>query len=196
MTCVFPYVEYLRGFKSFDKTSLVITGSGTYEWRQYGLKLHVSEGALPADHKECRIIIKAGLSGQFSFPDDSQLVSFVYWISCSQRFDKPVTLEIEHCAAVQDSSKSSTLHCVVAKSSQAELPYQFKKLKQATISPHTSFGSVKVSQFSIFGITWWLRRYCANIYYKKKNMNEWRVIFVITWDLLGFQKVIFVSNQL
>ena len=201
-TDIFSCVEYLCGFESFAKTRFVITGSHsqTFEWQGYGLKLHIPEAAVPRDHTECRIDIKAGLSGQFSFPDDSQLVSCVYWISCSHKFLKPVTLDIEHCAAVQDSSQSSSLRFVAAKCSQVELPYQFKELKQATFSPQSSFGSVQVSQFSFFGIAWykmfwWLRRYCANVYYIKRSIKEWRLNFVITWNLLGFKKVIFINNQ-
>ena len=199
MTDIPPCVEYLRGFESFAETSFVITSSHShsFEWQRYGLKLHIPEGAVPT---ECRIDIKAGLSGQFSFPEDSQLVSCVYWISCSQKFLKSVTLDIEHCAAVQDSSQSSSLRFVAAKCSQAELPYQFKELKQATFSPQSSFDSVQVSQFSFFGIIaykmcWWLRRYCAIFYYKEKSVNEWWLYFFITWNLPGFHKVDYRIND-
>ena len=196
-TEMFSCVEYLRGFESFAKTSFVITGkhSQTFEWQGYGLKLHIPEGAVPGDHTECRIDIKAGLSGQFSFPDDSQLVSCVYWIACSRKFLKPVTLDIEHCATVQDFSQSSSLHFVAAKCSQTELPYQLKELKQATFSPQSSFGSVQVSQFSFFGIIaykmcWWLRRYCATFHYSKGSISQWWLYFFITWNLSGYHKVI------
>jgi len=197
----FPCVEYLRGFEPFAETSFVITGnhSHSFEWQGYGLKLHISEEAIPADPTECRIDIKAGLSGQFSFPEESQLVSCVYWIACSQKFLKSVTLDIEHCAAVQDSSQSSSLCFVAAKCSQTDLPYQFKELKQATFSLQSSFGSVRVSQFSFFGIIayktfWWLRRYSAIFYYKEKDINEWWLYFFVTWDLPGCHKVILFLN--
>ena len=197
-TDIFPCVEYLRGFESFAETSFIITGSHsqTFEWQGYGLKLHIPEGAVPGDHTECRVDIKTGLSGQFSFPDDSQLVSCVYWISCSQKFLKSVTLDIEHCAAVQDSSQSSSLRFVAAKCSQPELPYQFKELKQATFSLQSSFGSVQVSQFSFFGIIHKVfsqneepRWYSGNLYYMKKGLSDWQVDFVITWDLSAYRQV-------
>ena len=195
MSTISPCVDYLRGFESFAETSFVITSSHShsFEWQGYGLKLHIPEGAVPAEHTECRIDIKAGLSGQFSFPEDSQLVSCVYWISCSQKFLKSVTLDIEHCAAVHDSSQSSSLRFAAAKCSQAELPYQFKELKQATFSPQSSFGSVRVSQFSFFGIVHKIfsfrRCYCGNLYYMNKGLNDWQVDFVIMWNLPGYRKV-------
>ena len=54
-TDIFPCVEYLRGFESFAETSFIITDSHsqTFEWQGYGLKLHIPEGAVPADHIEC-----------------------------------------------------------------------------------------------------------------------------------------------
>jgi len=203
-TDIFPCVEYLRGFESFAETSFIITGSHsqTFEWQGYGFKLHIPEGAVPGDHTECRVDIKAGLSGQFSFPDDSQLVSCVYWISCSQKFLTSVTLDIEHCAAVQDSFQSSSLCFVAAKCSQTHLPYQFKELKQATFSPQSSFGSLQVSQFSFFGVIaykmcWWLRRYRAIFQYTKGKINQWWLYFFITWNLSGCRKVIYyrISNR-
>ena len=194
---LFHGLEYLRGIESFAETSFVITGrdSHSIKWQGYGLKLHIPEGAVPGDHMECRIDIKAGLSGQFSLPDDSQLVSCVYWIACSQKFLKSVTLDIEHCAAVQDSSQSSSLRFVAAKCSQTDLPYQFRELKKATFSPQSSFGSVQVSQFSFFGIIAykvcsWLRRYRAIFQYTKERLNQWWLYFFITWNLSGCRKVI------
>ena len=118
----FP-AEYLRGFETFAETSFVIDShSHTLEWQRYGLKLHIPEAAVVAELRECRVDTKAGFTGQFNIPDDLQLVSCVYWLSCPQKFLKPVTLEIEHCASLQDSSQSSSLRFIVAKCSQAELP--------------------------------------------------------------------------
>ena len=192
-------VEYLRGFESFAETSFVITGSHshTFEWQGHGLKLHIPEGAMPEEHKGCRIDIKACSSGQFSFPNDSQLVSCVYWLSCSQKFLKSVTLEIEHCALVQNPSQSSSLRFVVANCSQLELPYQFKELKQGKFSLQSSYGSIQLSQFSILGIVWMFtfylsrqpRYYSSNLYYIKKGLNHWRVDFVIMWNLSGYREV-------
>ena len=190
----FSCVEYLRGFESFAETSFVITGSHShsFEWQGYGLKLHIPEEAMPAGHVQCRIDIKVGLSGQFSFPDGSQLVSCVYWLSCSQKFLKSVTLDIEHCTSVHDSSQSLSLCFIVAKCSQAELPYQFKELKQGTFSPQSSYGSMQVSQFSFFGIVCKMfscRCYCSNLYYMRKGLNDWQVDFVVMWNLSGYREV-------
>ena len=71
----------------------------------------------------------AELTSKLVCPDnsESQMIYslLVVYIVCPQRpFLKPVTLEIEHCALLQDSSQSESLRFIVAKCSQPELPYQ------------------------------------------------------------------------
>ena len=133
--------------------------------------------------------IKVGLAGQFRIPDDLQLVSCIYWLCGLQgTFLKPVTLEIEHCASLQDSFQSESLRFVVAKCSQTELPYQFKVLEKGTFVPRSSYGSIQVSQFSFFGIGilkkfWWIQQYYGALFYIQKGLNWWHVDFVITLDL-------------
>ena len=185
----------MRGFETFAETNFNITDSHahSFEWQQYGLKLHIPEGAVPTEHAECKIDVKVGLAGQFRIPDDLQLVSCIYWLSGPQRpFLKPVTLEVEHCASLQDSSES--LRFIVAKCSQAELPYQFRELKKGTFVQQSSYGSIQVSQFSFFGITVSRRssrlsQYYSTLFYIQKGLNKWHVDFVITLHLKGSLKV-------
>ena len=145
---------------------------------------------MPAENTECRVDIKAGFTGQFNIPDELQLVSCVYWLSCPQKFVKPVTLEIEHCASLQDSFQSSSLQFIVAKCSQAKLPYQFRTLQKGIFVPRSSYGSIEVSRFSIFGISilkriWrlWSHPYYSTLYYIRNDINSWDVDFVITVHL-------------
>ena len=176
-----------RGFETFAETSFNISDSHShsFEWQRYGLKMHIPEGAVTAEHTECTVDIKVGLAGQFSIPDDLQLVSCIYWLRGPQRpFLKPVTLEIEHCASLQDSSQSESLRFVVAKCSQPELPYQYRELRKGTFLPQSSYGSIQVSQFSVFGIGilkkfWWLSQYYSTLFYIQKGLNWWHVDFVI-----------------
>ena len=64
----------------------VPTQGGSFVWKGYGLRLHVPEGSLPADMGECRINIRASFSGQFQFPEGSDLLSPVFWISAPCKF--------------------------------------------------------------------------------------------------------------
>ena len=189
----------MRGFETFAETSFIVpdSHSHSYEWQQYGLKLHIPEGAVPA---ECRVDIKAGFAGQFNMPDDLQLVSCVYWLSCSQNFMKPVTLEVEHCASIQESSQSSTLQFITAKGSQAELPYQFE-MESGIFAPKSSYGSIQVSPFSFFAIGIFkrfqsLQRYCSTVYYIQKGFNKWDVDFVIAPNLQASLTVSYLHLEL
>ena len=180
----------------FAETSFVVpdSHSHSFEWQGHGLKLHIPEGAVPLEHTGCRVDIKAGFTGQFHIPDDLDLVSCVYWLSCPLKFVKPVTIEIEHCASLQESSQSSALRFIVAKCSQAELPYRFKVLERGIFVPKSSYGSIQVSQFCFFAIGIFkrfqsLQRYCSTVYYIQKGVNKWNVDFVIAPNLQASLKV-------
>ena len=199
----FYNAEYLRGFEVFAETSFMVPGSHShsFEWQGHGLKLHIPEGAVPAEHTGCRVDIKAGFTGQFNIPDDLHLVSCVYWLSCSQKFVKPVTLEIEHCASLWESFQSSPLRFVAAKCSQAELPYQFKVLERGVFVPKSSYGSIQVSQFSFFAIGIFkrfqsLQRYYSTVYYIQKQVNKWDVDFVVAPNLQASLTVSYLHLEL
>ena len=178
----FSYIDYLRGVEVIAGTTLHITSGPSFEWKGHGLKLHVPEGGVPPEG--CRVDVKAGLGGEFEFPEGSHLVSGVYWLSCKETFQKRVTLEMQHCA-----SDCSNLCFAVAKCSQPQLPYKFRIMNEGVFSQHTSYGSITVSQFSLFGIIKkWMqkpcpRQYCAQVYYLDRGINRWRLDFLITINL-------------
>ena len=159
-----------------------------FEWNGYGLKLHVPKGSLPSGMNECRVNIKASFSGQFQLPEDSDLLSPVFWISAPCKFTQPVTLEIQHCALTEDKAVVlSDLSFVSAKCSQKDpLPYKFKELDGGVFSMHSSYGSVQLSHFSGFGITGRRRTprlYCLHLYHTVKQIYDWRFYLAITQDL-------------
>ena len=163
----------------------------TFEWKNYGFKLHIPENSLPPDVAECEVHIKASLSGQFQFPEGTNVISGIYWISTPHRFIQPVTIEIQHCVQLHSPEESDDLTLVVAKCSQKNLPYQFKILKGGVFSPHSSYGSIQLNHFSGIGIIRRLlqpfsraqKRYCAKLYYTPSSISDWNVHFVITLNL-------------
>ena len=74
---------------------------------------------------QCTIYIKASLAGEYEIPEDSSLVSAIFWLRCEPQctFTKPITVEIQHCSTKQDLSR---LKIVRAFCSQKQLPYKFK----------------------------------------------------------------------
>ena len=165
---------------------IVSTKGEFFEWQGYGLRLGVSEDSLPTDMEECRINIKASLSGPFELPKDSDLLSPVFWISALCNFKKSVTLEIQHCAS-KDEASFADLNFISTKRSQKTLPYTFKQLDGGSFPADSSYGSIQLHHFSWFGIIGRKRTpraYCAQIYYTiKEEVSDWRVYFIITKDL-------------
>ena len=156
--------------------------------------MHLPESALPPGVNECQIQIKASLSGQFKFPEDTELLSSIYWITCPHKFAKVVTVEIQHCATEPEHLQhSSSLTFIVAQCTQEDLPYQFKILSGGVFSPTSRYGSIELTHFSAIGVAFqslmqWLglrapKSYCARLYYSNSGVHSWEVYFTITWDL-------------
>ena len=159
----------------------------SYEWTDGGFKLDVPHGTLPAEATPCRINVKASMSGQFEFPDNSELVSAIYWISTLKnfRFSKPLTVQIQHCGTAENTDDSD-LSFVVAKCTQPDLPYKFKFLDGGLFVPNSSYGSISVTHFSGLAIVSKKRKsrsYCARTYIANRRKDEWRVHFVILKNL-------------
>ena len=170
------------------EASVLITNQAhSFHWAGYGLKLHVPQGALPAGLEECRVLIKVGISGHFALPQNTSLVSAVYWLDSEprHRFSQPLTLEIQHCAM---SSQTARLSFVLAKCSQKNLPYTFKILDGGEFSSLSTYGYIQLQHFSL--VTMVMRlimgeddvRYFARLYYLRKGVNLREIHFVITKD--------------
>ena len=185
----FSYSGCLRGVdKIVGEIDFVLTDEAqSYEWRDGGFKLHVPQGAFPAGSAPCQINVKASLAGQFEFPENSELVSPIYWISTPKNllFLRLLTVHIQHCTSVENKDDSD-LSFVVAKCTQPDLPYKFKFLNGGLFIPYSSYGSISVEHFSGLGIVSKKRKcqsYCARTYVASRGKNDWRVYFVIIKDL-------------
>ena len=193
----FMSAEYLRGVEVIAETQFIMKGRHrqTFKWEGHGLKLSIPEDAIQSSEAESVISIKAGLAGQFELPAGAQLVSPMYWLYCKHIFQHPITLELQHCATIRNNSEHSSLCFIVAKCSQKLLPYKFKFLDKGTFSELSSYGSVEVQQFSIFGLVIRFimqlfvqppppqpRRYFSQLFYFDKGKNTWQLDFIITWN--------------
>ena len=170
------------------EASVLITNKAqTFHWVGYGLKLHVPQGALPANLDECRLRIKVGISGHFALPQNTSLVSAVYWLDSEPRckFSQPFTLEIQHCAMP---SQTSRLSFAIAKCSQKNLPYTFEILEGGEFSSLSAYGCIQLQHFSLITLVkrkiWGEDnvRYRASLYYIKREVNLRDIHFVITKD--------------
>ena len=171
------------------ETSITITSQAkTINWKGYGLKLHIPQDSLPPDFEQCKLIIKV-LSGHFKFPENTSLVSAVYWLDSDPgiNFSKPLTLEIQHCA-----SNTSRLSFVWAECFQKHLPDTFNAAEKGEFFHENAYGRVQLKHFSLWGIVceWWewllgnqQLLYCAHLYYMNTEINLRHIHFVITRNL-------------
>ena len=181
-------------------TSFIYRGAFSFTWKDHGFKLHLPENALPPDLSECFIEIRAALSGQFQFPDGSELVSGIYSIHSSHSFTRSVTVEIEHFSTTDTPEEAEELSFVISTGDQ--LPSQFHPLKNGIFPVHSRCGAIEVPHFCKYGITKTRKsrrstgreeeqRYSPvshNLYkgyllFNESNPdNKWEVIFNITPD--------------
>lgn len=178
--------KVLQGVSVCGETTLVVSNlEQYYEWKDYGLKIHISEDSLPTSMAQCNISIKASLAGHYEFKDGTHLVSAIFWLYCEPpcRFQKPVCLEMQHCARCENVSQLSFVRAVC---NQVELPYNFIPVHSGLFSTSSSYGILKLSSFSGIGITrnGGATRYIANVLYKKIEncTNCFYLYFVIHGD--------------
>ena len=154
------------------------------EWN--GLKLHIHQGSLPECLQKCMIYIKASLTGEYEIPENSCLVSAIFWLRCEPQctFTKPITVEIQHCSTKQDPSR---LKIVRAFCSQKRLPYNFKPLG-GRFDAGTSYGAVEVNGFSGYGVAEESpvseRLYYSQLFYRSYHSHRQRheVHIIFTWN--------------
>ena len=162
------------------------------EWPGYGFYIEVPDGALPPG-VTAHVPVKVMLAGQFELPEDSQLVSAIYWVSSSKEFLKEVAVNIQHCAAITSEEQCSEFKFIVARCSQDVLPYKFKE-KNGLFNMHTQYATIKVKQFSLFGLTssWSTElQYMSLKFYKPiANTNKVDYVFALVRNHELYVKVI------
>ena len=121
--------------------------SQNLEWPGYGFYIEVPDGAL-APGVTASVAVKVILGGQFKLPENSQLISAIYWITSSEVFLKEVAVNIQHYAVIRGEEQCSKFRFIVAKCSQ-EVPYAFRE-KDGLFNAHTQYGAIKVKRFSVF----------------------------------------------
>ena len=121
----------------YAETSIAEISHSTYEWEDFGLRLHLPVRA------NASFSIKAVWSSRFELPKGTELVSPVYWVSHKGKAGGPVGVELQHCARVMQDGEKSGLSFIVCKVENAEPHYHFELCK-GQFSSRSSFGSVEL----------------------------------------------------
>ena len=178
----------------YGETVLEVVGDKPQKlpWPGYGFYLEVPDGAL-APGVTASVGVKMILSGQFKLPENSQLISAIYWISSSKMFLKEIAVNIQHCAVITTEEECSKFRFIVAKCSQKVLPYTFRE-REGSFNAYTQYAAVKVKQFSVFGETapeGTELRYTGLVFYKPiPDTLRVDFVFVIVCNLESHLKVV------
>ena len=200
-TCICSLAEPHPGIDIIGQTEVTVDSSGVqpYEWKDYGLRLHVPKGALP-NGADGTITIKASLSGQFKLPRHHHLVSAVYEIHSNTDHSSPVTIEIQHCSP-PDSISSLSFASIMA--STKGPPFKFELHRGGVFSSHSQYGSIAIKQLcsiSLLAVVRSVSRlpqflykqslyYCAQLLYICNQPTDWTLHLVMSRDLEAETKV-------
>ena len=180
-----------------EKRVVVHSSQGQlFEWSS--LRLHIHKDSLPKNLHQCTIYIKASLAGDYEIPENSSLVSAVFWLRCEPQcaFTKPITVEIQHCSTKQDLSR---LKIVRAFCSQKQLPYKFKPLG-GRFDADTSYGAIEVNSFSGVGVIEENpvseRMYYSQLFYRSYHSHQQthEIHITFTWNTDTHINVSYLSS--
>ena len=173
------------------ETSVLVTNSEQlFSWDESGLNLYIPENSLPANLQQCSIHIKATIMGDYQLPQDTHLVSAVYWIKCVPKcqFSQPLTLEIQHCAKPESTSQL----CFVKASSmdRGKERINFETVV-GNFPRHSSYGFIELDSFCLYGVGKKgaeERQYCASCYYSEEHKKH-NIHFTVFWNTEVHNKV-------
>ena len=114
-------------------------------WEEYGFRIRVQENIT---YGACDVTVKAIVAaGHIDLPEGCELVSAVYDISLSRKLTELITIEIEHCAKLENEAQCEYLSYVTARHDD-----QFKLIKGGIFCPNTRYGALCCNCFSKKGI--------------------------------------------
>ena len=84
------------------------------------------------------------------------LVSAMYYIKVFSKLLQPITVELQHCVTILNSSSISSMKFGKAKSENYWFipPYHFEMLPEGKFTVGKSWGTIKMSHFCLLGIFW------------------------------------------
>ena len=122
----------------------------SFIWNECGFRLYVPEGAL-SPSETCTVDVKALIAGRFVLPKNTELVSGLYAISSSRKFQAKVKIEIEHCVLLKKKTQSKHLQFIKAHQTQPEASYHFSLQEGGEFLINSHYGGLWQSVFSIVG---------------------------------------------
>ena len=144
----------LPGFNVLDRTTFSVRGGNiaqSFIRKQAGYRIHVPPDCLSTPTK---LRVAAALTGLFEFPENTTPVSATIHVLVEPKvnFEKPVTLELEHCCSIETEQDASLLSFAVADTTTGVFPYRFQLVDGGIFSRGNRYGTVSVPNFSLWTI--------------------------------------------
>ena len=116
-----------------------------------GLKILIPAQVITPVDASYEITANGLWGGKFEFPENTTLISGVCYISVSSssQLKKPVTVQLEHCANINDMKQAEYLSFIVAKSGP---PFKFEYLQGGSFCPGSQYGTIHLKEFSYLAI--------------------------------------------
>ena len=151
-------LDTLKGVCIAGEKMFTIQGDSSQflNWEQYGLRITVPQDTLSSTDTS-EVAMTALVGGQFQLPEGTELISAVYALSVSKPLLKPIQLEIQHCADLVTEDHTSYLNFVTA-SVNVGLHYHFQLKEGGEFHPGDQYGSICLSQFSLWAIVKYIKR--------------------------------------
>ena len=200
MNCVIMFLSlYLTdGYETIDATKRVVD-PGTcfeYQWKGCGLKLKVPTNALDSNVPS-RIRLQTCTTDQFKIPEDMELVSGIYWVDFVGEFANPITIELEHCASLGQTSQFYSLSFISTEGPvQGAVPYKLQSISGGIFPQNSSYGSIQLRQSSAMAVATLgsaSKSYRILKYYTPQNTTTWLMHLIIVCDLQIYIKVSYFS---
>ena len=171
-----------------------------FQLPDYGIKLIIPPSAVPHDIEQITIAVQVIASGPLVLPSNCHPISCFYWIQSTHKFLIQVEVHLEHHAKLLTEEDSQELGFIVSSSNESSSPpyrFQFFDGVNSIFPVGSSYGIIKVAEFSIFSIAWEkIRaafsshfRYIWMVYYRQTQAITWELHVMVTKDLGPFLQV-------
>ena len=199
MLCMYIFLYFHADNLGVTTSILVTSSEQLFSWQEYGLSLYIPENSLPDNLQQCSIHIKATIVGDYQLPQDTHLVSAVYWIECVPkcRFSVPLTLELQHCAKLDCISELCFIKADLEENSVFQIvASDCEHLTQTFFPSSSSYGLIELNTFSGYGVAKKgsnQRSYRSLVYYREENFRHLEIHFVISWNTNAHKKVCWLA---
>ena len=117
-----------------------------------GLKLYIPEAVITPVESVYHVAVQGLWGGEFVFPEGTKLISGICYISISSstELNKPVTVQLDHCADIVNETQTKYLSFVVADSTKP--PNKFELLPGGIFNVHSHFGTISLKKLFLIAI--------------------------------------------